>query len=150
MSLTTMFILTVVTGTLILTVTLILTTSHPGRHRQSRHDDTRIMEHLSRELDLDTSQKPLVAVILADLTAMGKEGEALRKEWYAQAVKQLQEESNETHEFTAFNNKLASKIEEIGKRFSEAVRQLKTILSPEQRQKLVVALVKHNTPRHTR
>lgn len=129
---------------------LILTARHSGKYRQSRNDDAHIVQHLSHELDLAPSQKPVIEAILADLTALKSEGGALRHEWYTRTIEQLSSESNATPEPDTGNKQLAARIEELGNRFSAAPGELKNNLSPEQRLKLVAALAKHDNRRHTR
>jgi len=131
-----------------LVVVLILSGCHPHRSRHSSHDKDRSIQHISSQLDLSPDQEIKVAPILAELSALKKQGERLKKDWYDQIIFDLKSGFKTDVASEKFREEKVKKYSELVERFSVESAKLIEIMSTEQRQALVSLLEKHQVRHH--
>jgi Spy/CpxP family protein refolding chaperone len=138
----------------ILSLAMILTSAvglgacNHNHHHNAKHQVTRSFNHLAGMLDLSPDQRLEFAAIQAEAVALQQEGEALKEAWYGHALKQFRAETIDRGEAERFHSEQSVRIEELGRRFSSALIQLKTVLTPAQQKTLLTELEKHARSQH--
>lgn len=137
----------VVTLTIIV-ISLVLSACHHGRHRSTKNNEPRSIEHLAKKLDLSPSQKVELTEVQTAFKSLKQERDSIKADWYGYALNHLDAEAREI-DSAEFSRNQTVLIEAMAKSFVDSVEELKDLLTIDQQQILVAELKKHeNHVRH--
>ncbi len=134
----------IITLIAVLLATLAMGACTHRRHSHADYDDKRALKHLTKKLELNSTQQVEVQKILREVNSLKTTGDVIRQDLQTRSLQQLQAAEVETAEDTAFQQQQLARLSSLAESFSAAIARLKRVLTPEQRQKLVTELKKHD------